>query len=230
MNQDLADRFQVSEGTVSAIFVTWVRFLGKFLADALIFWLPKERILSNLPLIFKEHQKKKRCIIDCSEVFIERPKYLDVQAATWSDYKKHNTFKFLIGISPTGYIMFLSGCYGGRATDQYICQNSGFYSNLEYGDEIMADRGFQIKEDLLHHYCSLSIPPGARVKSQMTTSECKKIKEVANLRIHVERAINRLKTFSILKNVFPLTSLPLGDDIIRTCAAICNIQPTLLKK
>ena len=28
----------------------------------------------------------------------------------------------------------------------------------------MADRRFQIKEDLLHFYCKLTVPPGARVK------------------------------------------------------------------
>ncbi len=75
--------------------------------------------------------------------------------------------------------MFLSDCYGGHSTDQYICQDSGFYNNLEYGDELMADRGFQIQEDLLYYYCSLSILPGARVKAQMTTAECTKTKEVA---------------------------------------------------
>ena len=38
--------------------------------------------------------------------------------------------------------MFVSDCYGGRATDKCICEDSSFYKNLEYGDEIMADRGF----------------------------------------------------------------------------------------
>ena len=93
---------------------------------------------------------KTRCIIDCTEVFIERPKSLDAQAATWSDYKKHNTIKFLIGISPCGFITYISDSYGGRAPDQFICIDSTFHHLLESGDEVMADRGFQIKEDLLH--------------------------------------------------------------------------------
>ena len=101
--------------------------------------------------------------------------------------------------------MFISDCYGGRASDQFICQDSSFYKHLKPGDEIMADRGFQIQEDLLYHYCSLSIPPGARVKSQMTAAECKKTKKVANLRIHVERAIKRIKEFKILKTFCQLT-------------------------
>ena len=37
------------------------------------------------------------------------------------------------------------------------------------------------------------VQPGARGKGQMTKSEVKKTKEVANLQIHVERAINRTK-------------------------------------
>ena len=40
---------------------------------------------------------------DCVDMFIERPKSLSAQAATWSGYKHHNTFKFLVGIRPTGF-------------------------------------------------------------------------------------------------------------------------------
>jgi len=66
---------------------------------------------------------------------------------------------------------------------------------LDYGDEVLADRGFHIKDDLLLYYCKLFVPPGERVKAQMSAAECKKTKEIANVRIHVERAINRLKEF-----------------------------------
>ena len=80
---------------------------------------------------------------------IERPKSLLNQASTWSDYKHHNTIKFLDGITPSGYISFLSDCYGGRSSDKFITTDSGFYDLLERDDEVMADRGFQIKEELM---------------------------------------------------------------------------------
>ena len=118
-----------------------------------------------------------------------------LQYATWSEYKHHNTVKFLIGITPNGFISFLSDCYGGRKTDKFITMDSGFYENLERGDRVMADHGFQIREELFHYYCDLDVRPGARTKSQMTVAECAKTKKVANLRIHVERAINRVKYF-----------------------------------
>ena len=161
-----------------------------------------------------------RVIIDCSDLFIERPKSLEMQYATWSEYKHHNTIKF---------ITFLSDCYGGRNSDKFITQDSRFYENLERDDEVMADRVFAIQEELLQYYCHLVIPSGKRAKSQMTESECLKTKTVANLRIHVERAINRIKYFRLLKSVLPITMLQHTDDIARSCAAICNLKPALIQ-
>ena len=140
--------------------------------------MPKEVILEHLPAKFKKDHPKIRCVIDCSEVFIERPKAVDIQAATWSDYKRHNTVTFLIGISPTGFITFLSVCYGGRPSDQFICKDSGFYELLDPYDEIMADRGFQIREELLLWFCTLPVPPGARLKSQMTPENAQRQREL----------------------------------------------------
>ncbi len=53
-------------------------------------------------------------------------------------------------------------------------------------------------------------------------------KRIANARIHVERAIGRLKNFTILKTVLPITLLPLADDIIVVCACICNLLSPLV--
>lgn len=190
LTEDLADRFMISNTHCSNIFKTWISFLSRTMGIALVKWLPKENILKHMPEAFKENgYSKLRCIIDCSEIFIERSKSLNVQAVTWSEYKHHNTVKFLIGIAPNGFVTFLSDCYGGRASDKFVCKDSGFYDQLDYGDEIMADRGFQITEELLLRHCHLVVPPGARLKSQMTAMECSKTKTVANLRIHVERAI-----------------------------------------
>ena len=172
LNEDISDRFCVFPTISSNVFTTWIKVLNRTLRKALVVWLHKEVILEHLPAKFKKHHPKIHCVIDCSEVFIERPKAVDIQAAAWSDYKKHNTVKFLIGISPTGFITFLSDCYSGRASDQFLCKDIGFYELLDPYDEIMADRGFQIREELLLRFCTLTVPPGARLKSQMTSREC----------------------------------------------------------
>ena len=45
----------------------------------------------------------------------------------------------------------------------------------------MADRGFQIQEDLLLHFCNLQVPPDAQAKSQMTKKEVQKTKKNCKL-------------------------------------------------
>ena len=113
LKEDLAERFIVSPALCSYIFTTWLIHLSKVLGKALVVWPPRECIRDNLLEIFlKAGYGKCPVIIDCAEVFIERRKSLSAQAATWSDYKHHNAFKFLVEITPTGLILFLSSCYG----------------------------------------------------------------------------------------------------------------------
>lgn len=52
-------------------------------------------------------------------------------------------------------------------------------------------------------------------------------KKVTNARIHVERAIDRMKGFSVLKKALPITLVPLIDDILVVCASISNLLPPL---
>jgi len=62
---------------------------------------------------------------------------------TYSDYKKHNTSKILIEITPCGSISFLSKCWSGRVSDKQLTQESNFFSYLEPGDVVLADLGFK---------------------------------------------------------------------------------------
>ena len=49
-----------------------------------------------------------RCIIECSEVFIDRPLSYQARAQTYSNYKKHNTVN---GVTPNGTVSFLLKCW-----------------------------------------------------------------------------------------------------------------------
>ena len=61
----------------------------------------------------------------------------------------------------------------------------------------------------------------------MTTTECEHTKDVANIRIHVEQAINCIKTYRIFK-CFAKLLLHHADDIVRTCGALCNPKAPLM--
>ena len=49
----------------------------------LIVWPDHGTVRRHLPRSFKKNFKDCVCIIDCSEVFIERPKNLTATAQTW---------------------------------------------------------------------------------------------------------------------------------------------------
>jgi hypothetical protein len=226
-NDFLADLFGISRTLCSQILNTWIKFLAYELKP-LIFWPRKEDIIDKLPEVYHKIAPKLRCIIDCTEFFIDRPRDLELQATTWSDYKKHNTLKCLVAIAPNGSISYLSEAWGGRASDRTIVLESGFLDLIEPTDEVMADRGFPIKSDLVMKRAKLIIPPPGQGAEQMTPESVLKTKQVANVRIHVERAIGRLKYFHILKHTIPITLTPLCNEILTICAALTNLLPPLV--
>ena len=116
----------------------------------LIVWPSKEQIEVSLPMCFKR-SRFRNCtsIIDCFEIFIEKPKnYKARSTQTYSQYKSHNTVKYLISITPQGTISFVSKGWGGRTSDKHITQNSGYLEKLSAGDVVLADRGFNIGDDV----------------------------------------------------------------------------------
>lgn len=225
--EDLADRFGISTTNASNIFTTWVKVLSQTLGT-LVFNPPKHVVKSNLPPSF---QNRKFCdvrhIVDCSEVFLEKPSNLGIAARTWSDYKHHNTGKFLVSINPSGMINFVSECWGGRASDKLITNQSGFLDIIEPYDSVLADRGFPIREELTLKRATLLIPPGRRGVSQMSTADVQLTKNIANRRIYVEQAIRRMKCFRILKYEISISLMHHLDDIVKTVAGICNLYPPL---
>ena len=120
-------------------------------------------------------------------------------------------------------ISFLSKAWGGRTSDRVITQESGFLDLIEHYDLVLADRGFTISDLLLMKLATLEIPPSSGGFEQMTRN-----KKVANGRIHVERAIGRMKWFAILKQVLPISMVPLIDDIITVTAALSNLRKSLV--
>lgn len=99
--------------------------------------------------------KKTTVIIDCFEVFIERPTNLLARAQTFTSYKHHNTVKVLIGIAPQGSISFVLKGWGGRTSDKFLTENCGILNKLVPGDLVMADRGSQSMKVWLSNELSL---------------------------------------------------------------------------
>ena len=147
LEEDIAYRAGVSTSHFSRIWITWLDFLHcKFRTYPI--WPSKSTILKTMPACFKESYPTTRVIIDCTEIYIERPSSLRSQSATYSNYKHYNTVKGLLGIAPSGAVSFVSDLYTGRTSDKKATSDCKLYSLLEAGDSIMADKGFGIEDDL----------------------------------------------------------------------------------
>ncbi|CAM4362248.1 unnamed protein product [Leuciscus chuanchicus] len=112
---------------------------------------------------------------------------------------------------------------------QELTINSGFLEQLEHGDQVMADRGFLIREELLCRGASLVIPAFTKGKNQLSHKEVIDSRKTANVRIHVERAIGRMKKFRILNTTWELGLVKSADNIVTIIAALVNLLPPLVK-
>ena len=228
-NKDLAVRFCVGESTVSRYIITWVCFLYQHMKE--IMWMPdSEQVFATLPPSFRDKYPSTFAIIDGSELFLQTPSDLFMQSSTWSSYKHHNTAKFLIGCTPNGCICFISPLYVGSISDVELTRVSGLIDQLKGRDgiSIMADRGFTIKDQLSSIGVKLNIPPFMEGRTHLPANEVKKGRQIASLRIHVERAIGRVKQFGILKGTFSLSMIRLLNQIVCVCAWLTNFHPVLL--
>ena len=127
-----------------------------------------------------------------------------------------------MGISPGGVITYVSELWGGRVSDKAITQKCGLLDLLESGDNVMADRGFDIADVLEEKGITLNIPPFLGRREQLTSREVEETRRIASLRIHVERAIGRVKNYRLLQTVLPIAFANVASDIVIVCAYLTN--------
>lgn len=129
---------------MSRIYNTLIAFISQELSF-LVPWPSRLELRKSLPKRFKQF-KNVRIILDCLELFIQKPKVPVSQKITWSNNKHRNTFKLLVGITPTGVVSFIPPLWTGSISDKEIVNQSGLLNLLEEGVAVMADKGFLVRE------------------------------------------------------------------------------------
>ena len=224
--------FGVHETTGGRAFTTWLNFLSRSLQP-----------LVRLPCLVREVQNLApknfldkgygNCVIvlDATELEIPRTWQTDMNWACYSTYKGRQTAKVLVGITPAGAICHVGPAYPGRMTDADVVKKSGLLQSMKeaglsgHGLLVISDKGFNaispllIKEDLLY-----VAPPYKRQReSQFTGADMESQWEVANLRIHVERAIGGMKNWRILQHKFDHKRLDQVEMCFHVVAALVNM-------
>ena len=93
----------------------------------------------------------------------------------------------------------------------------------------MADRGFDIEDDMPEGV-TLNIPAFMDKKEQLDKEDEIMTRKIASVRVHVERAISRIKNFRILHQTFSLKSAQQLDEIWTICSYVSLFMPPLINE
>ncbi|XP_077486632.1 uncharacterized protein LOC144097902 [Amblyomma americanum] len=224
----LAVLFQVHRTTASNLLREYIVIVVSILKQV-VFWPEKACVVTCLTTYFKEY-KDTRIVLDCTKIEIERPKDLTSRLLTYSHYKRTYTAMVLVSETPGGLIIYISPAYGGKASDTYITKHCKVLDKcMPHVDSVMVDKGFLISELCREKKNVKMIRPAFLMEKQLTTEEAENNQSIANARVHVERAIQRMKLFRILRNRFDLDLLPYIDNILIVIAGTVNLSKPLFK-
>ena len=135
--------------------------------------------------------------------------------------------------------MLVPQLYTGSKSDKQIVTRSGFLellsrkkevSEVEDGYSIMADKGFDIDEDLKKIGLCTSIEYSSffERKSQFNENEVIRTQTIAKHRIHVERAIGKVRDFLIFNTRIPISSLGTINQLWTVCCLLSNFMNPIL--
>jgi len=223
--------FGLSKSEVSKIFRKTLPTLAECMKD-LIFYPDVKQTILNLPTAFRYQYFETTDIADGFEVQIQKPTNALHQILSYSAYKSCNTVKFIVNITPDGFVSFISKGYGGRISDVSLCQESGYLDSLASGRSVMADRGFKHLDSHLELIgVKLVRPPSVFGNQPLTKQECSGTKQIAALRIHVERLIGRLRSFAFIAphSTIPVPLIPYIDCAVIVAAGLTNLANVLIK-
>ena len=124
------------------------------------------------------------------------------------------------------------GGRGGGGGAKELTQSSAFLDKLLPGDLVLTDRGFNIQELLALRGASLEIPAFAKGLSQLPATDVETTREIANVRIHVERVIGLTRNkYTMLQDTIPIALLkkdsngvPVVDKIVHVSCALVNLS------
>ena len=93
---------------------------------------------------------------------------------------------------------------------------------------VMVDKAFTIQPLLDKVGCRLVAPPKSMSDAQMSASDVHKTQVVANLQVHVERAILCLSHYRILCSPWPATMWDVLHETVTVCTLLTNFLPPLV--
>jgi hypothetical protein len=90
------------------------------------------------------------------------------------------------------------------------------------------DKSVLIEQKCEEHFLKLIRPPFLRQQMQFSKADAEETANIARARVHVERAIERIKSFQILSSQISWYMVPYVNDIMTVVAGLVNLSPPIL--
>lgn len=168
-------------------------------------------------------------VLDCTEITIKSFGCINCKTDSFSNYKGRNTCKFLIAVSPDGMITHVSKGYPGRTSDKFTFNNENLIEKFVPGqDAVMVDKGFAMEKETKDNGIKMYRPPFLKKNAQLSEEETEENYKIASARVHIERANQRIKCFSIFKTELDCNILGVVDDLMFIICAMVNLSPPII--
>ncbi|XP_038078153.1 uncharacterized protein LOC119745688 isoform X1 [Patiria miniata] len=214
----LAAQFSVAPSTLEQVFLLILTTISDLTSD-LIQWPQKSVIQSTMPSFIKRSFPNCRLILDCLEIETDAPSHLFTQLRMISRSDSSFKAKALIGLTPNGYICFISQLFGGSISYPQLSEENSLKNLLDSGDEVLS-----LKPD--RHLSSIH---GIRVHNQPIWPQFSKHSsrfrdDADSLNRHFDKLQQQLRTFSILRSKVSLNLLQYLDSVLQVCAVLSNLE------
>ncbi|XP_067307642.1 uncharacterized protein [Pseudorasbora parva] len=222
--KDLAYRFQLGVESVCTLFTSWITYMSSTLAQRPT-WPHRDVISEHAPLTFKSRFPTTFALLGFAELRTERPNTFLVQSQTWTT----DALKSLVAVDPRGAVLYASALFTGPELDVFrqcgvtsLLQTLLERGHLMSGDGLTADERFQLDADVEKLGLKLNIPPCVESQKQMPAFSSRK--SAAQHQTHVERVIDKIKTFKIVSGRIPNAMLSNMNDIWFVVSMLSNFQ------
>ena len=227
-----ADLFAISRPSAAVYFVAMTQYQKRILQLEFPRLTPAQ-LKASIPQRFQEFTETLGIstdichIVDAFEKQMECPSDDEVRAACWSSYKHLYTCKWLLSMTASGAMEWVSDGYGGRITDPEQVEVSGFLDLLDKGCDVMVDKGFLIQEMVQRKGCICWMPPKmARGQEEATAEESDETSIVARLRIFVEQGVRSIKEWGWFncQVALKISQLHLHGDMVFILSMLQNYR------
>ena len=219
----LAVLFDQKQQVCTGDFFVMVKTLSTLLGKT-IYWAKTEELLKNLPKCFQSF-KQTRVMLHCSELEIEKQRCLKCRNDLLSNNILYETIKYVLGVAPSGLIIFKSNVFEGNENYNSIFTQTNILEKLDpIKEAIMADKSLDIESECAKQNVTLIKSPKLAEGKQFGKSDVELIKNISAARIHVDRTLQRFKMYKIIQTKISWRILPYIDDICSVIAGIVNMK------